>query len=62
MPISPVYPNGENTLELTHGNTYQEAIDNAQEVLEDLVDIYTEENKPLPSPKLLQLAEKITND
>jgi hypothetical protein len=27
-----------------------------------LVDIYTQENKPLPSPKLLQIAEKITND
>ncbi|TRV05823.1 MAG: type II toxin-antitoxin system HicB family antitoxin [Microcystis wesenbergii Mw_MB_S_20031200_S109] len=24
----------------THGSTYQEALDNAQEVLEDLVDIY----------------------
>ncbi len=40
----------------THGNTYQEALDNAQEVLEELVDIYTQENKPLPSPKLLQIA------
>jgi len=46
----------------THGITYQEAPDNAQEVLEDLVDIYAQENKPLPLGKLLQIAEKITND
>lgn len=40
----------------THSQTYQEALDNAKEVLEDLVYAYTQENKPLPSPKLLQLA------
>ncbi len=40
----------------THGKTYQEALDNAQEVLDDLVYAYTQENKSLPSPKLLQLA------
>ncbi|MFM6058654.1 MAG: type II toxin-antitoxin system HicB family antitoxin [Microcystis aeruginosa] len=40
----------------THGSTYQESLDNAQKILEDLVDIYPQENKLLPSPKLLQIA------
>lgn len=36
---------------VTHGETYQEAFDNAQEVLELLVESYLTENKPLPKIK-----------
>jgi antitoxin HicB len=37
----------------THGATYQEALDNAQEVLELLIEEYQEQQKPLPKPKAL---------
>ena len=36
---------------VTHGETYQEALTNAQEVLELLVESSREENKPLPKLK-----------
>ena len=36
---------------LTHGDTYTKALQNAQEVLELLVDSALEEGKPLPAPK-----------
>lgn len=38
---------------VTHGETYEEAIQNAQEVIELLVETYQEEGKPLPIPKTL---------
>lgn len=41
---------------LTHGNTYEEALQNAKEVLEDLIDSYHQEDKPLPPPQVLKLA------
>jgi predicted RNase H-like HicB family nuclease len=34
----------------THGNSYEEALKNAQEVLELLIEDYQEQNKPLPKP------------
>ncbi|MGK7931086.1 MAG: type II toxin-antitoxin system HicB family antitoxin [Microcystaceae cyanobacterium] len=34
----------------THGDTYEEAIKNAQEVLELLIEEYQEDGKPLPKP------------
>ena len=37
----------------THGETYEEAIKNAQEVLELLIEYYQDEGKPLPVPKRL---------
>ncbi|MFB2972543.1 type II toxin-antitoxin system HicB family antitoxin [Aerosakkonema sp. BLCC-F183] len=37
----------------THGDTYQEALSNAQEVLELLVEEYQQDGKPLPEPKPL---------
>jgi predicted RNase H-like HicB family nuclease len=41
----------------THGDTYEEALKNAQEVLELLVEEYQEDGKLLPLPKqLLQFA------
>ena len=44
----------------THGDTYEEAIKNAQEVLELLIDSSLEDGKPLPEPqkfgKSLQIA------
>ncbi|GBF82796.1 type II toxin-antitoxin system HicB family antitoxin [Aphanothece sacrum] len=40
----------------THGKTYEEALENAKEVLEDLIYAYNQVNKPLPTPQMLQLA------
>ncbi|MEL6489930.1 MAG: type II toxin-antitoxin system HicB family antitoxin [Cyanobacteria bacterium J06634_6] len=40
----------------THGDTYQEALDNAQEVLELLVESYKAEGRELPKPQTLQAA------
>lgn len=40
----------------THGDTYEEAFRNAQEVLEGLVEQYQEMGKPLPEPKVYQAA------
>ena len=34
----------------THGNTYEEAVENAQEVLELLIETSTEYSEPLPKP------------
>ena len=36
----------------THGDTYQEALQNAREVLELLTESTLDEGKPLPKPKL----------
>lgn len=42
---------------VTHGDTYEEAFGNAQEVLELLVESMLEEGKPLPVPKqIIQVA------
>lgn len=38
----------------THGKDYQEALQNAQDLIESLIEIYQEDNKPLPT--LLQVA------
>lgn len=40
----------------THGNTYEEALGNAKEVLELLIESYQAEGKPLPQPQILQAA------
>ena len=40
----------------THGETYEEALENAKEVLEDLVYAYGQVNKELPTPKILEVA------
>jgi antitoxin HicB len=37
----------------THGETYEEALANAQEVLELLIEDYEATGKPLPSPQTL---------
>ncbi|OBQ28381.1 MAG: hypothetical protein AN483_15980 [Aphanizomenon flos-aquae MDT14a] len=37
----------------THGDTYQEALDNAQEVLEMLIESCLEDGETLPEPKTL---------
>ena len=45
---------------VTHGDTYEEALKNAQEVLELLIESALNHNEPLPKPnifgQLLQLA------
>ncbi|NES17565.1 MAG: type II toxin-antitoxin system HicB family antitoxin [Symploca sp. SIO3E6] len=38
----------------THGDTYEEALKNAQEVLELLIETTLEEGNPLPEPKLFK--------
>ena len=40
----------------THGDTYEEALENAREVLEDLVYGYEQIGKSLPEPQTLQVA------
>ncbi|MCU0547090.1 MAG: type II toxin-antitoxin system HicB family antitoxin [Oscillatoriaceae cyanobacterium Prado104] len=39
-----------------HGETYEEVLENAKEVLEDLVHTYNEIGKALPQPQTLQVA------
>jgi len=40
----------------THGETYEAALENAREVLEDLVYGYEQTGKLLPDPQTLQVA------
>ena len=40
----------------THGDTYEEAVNNGKEVLEMLVNIYREQGTPLPEPQLVTAA------
>ena len=40
----------------THGETYEEALMNDREVLDDLIYGYTSIGKPLPKPRILQAA------
>ena len=43
----------------THGDTYEEAVKNAQEVLEMLVDSSLEDGTPLPEPQTLAKTFKV---
>ena len=38
---------------VTHGETYQEALENAVEVMDILIEIYEEKGKALPEAKIL---------
>ena len=38
---------------VTHGETYEEALQNAVEVMDILLEIYQEKGKPLPKAKIL---------
>jgi antitoxin HicB len=38
---------------VTHGETYAEAVQHGQEVIESLVEIYQQDGKPLPPPLTL---------
>lgn len=38
----------------THGDTYEEAVKAAREVLELLIETYQQDNRPLPPPLTLQ--------
>lgn len=40
----------------THGQNYEEALQNAQDLMELLLEIYQQDNKPFPQPRLLQTA------
>ena len=42
----------------THGDTYEEALKNAQEVLELLIESSLNEGKPLPEPKTLGQSQR----
>ncbi len=37
----------------THGDTYEDALKNAEEVLELLIDTYQAQGRPLPLPRTL---------
>lgn len=37
----------------THGDTYEEALKNAQEVLEMLISSYLEAGQPIPEPQII---------
>ena len=37
----------------THGDTYEEALKNAQEVLEMLISSYLEDGQPIPEPQII---------
>ena len=39
----------------THGNTYEEAATNGREVLELLIESYSQRNLPLPEPTTINL-------
>lgn len=39
----------------TDGDTYEEALKNAQEVLELLIESYQAEKRPLPQPQILEV-------
>jgi predicted RNase H-like HicB family nuclease len=43
----------------THGDTYQEALNNAQEVLELLIEEYQQDQKALPKVKPLISSSKV---
>ena len=38
----------------THGESYEEALENAKQVLEDLLYGYNQIGKPIPQPQILQ--------
>ncbi len=40
----------------THGQTYEEALQNAQDLMESLIEIYQQDHKPLPLIQLSQVA------
>ena len=35
----------------THGETYAEAVQNGQDMIESLIEFYEQERKPLPAPQ-----------
>lgn len=39
----------------THGETYEEAARNGQEVIDNLVEMLIEEKQPLPEPRILPI-------
>ncbi len=43
----------------THGDTYEEALKNAQEVLEMLIESYLEDGRSLPEPQTLGKSLKV---
>jgi antitoxin HicB len=45
----------------THGDTYEEALKNAQEVLELLIETSTEDDEPLPKPITLGQSSQLAS-
>ena len=43
----------------THGNSYEDALKNAREILDLLIEDYRARNKPLPSPSNLKITVEI---
>lgn len=46
----------------THGDTYEEAVKNAQEVLELLIESAIEEGEPLPEPKIYRTQSQVAQN
>ncbi|MEC4812600.1 MAG: type II toxin-antitoxin system HicB family antitoxin [Scytonema sp. PMC 1069.18] len=44
---------------VTHGDTYEAALKNAQEVLEMLIESYTEDGQPLPEPRTVRQSRQV---
>jgi antitoxin HicB len=40
----------------THGKTYIEAVNNAQDLIDSLIEIYQEDGQPVPQPGILLAA------
>jgi predicted RNase H-like HicB family nuclease len=40
----------------THGASYEEAVRNGHDVLEDLIDLWREQGRPLPQPRVFASA------
>ena len=40
----------------THGKTYIEAVNNAQDLIDSLIEIYQEDGQPIPQPRVLLAA------
>ena len=45
----------------THGKTYEEAVQQAEEVIELLIETFEEDKRRLPAPIILALAPKSTD-
>lgn len=43
----------------THGDSYEQALDNAQQVLSSLIESFTSQGQPLPRAKTFQISSAV---